>query len=425
MTERNGARSSELSAAGVRRPGSRLIPSPAPQRAAGEADRDQTVQEQQPLRRPELRRPGLVVQLQRLAGNRAVASALASQPGGKRQPGSAQQPATVQRQETTSVAVQPVDLLRTQLAWLDGVVRAADDACVEAQLVSNVMQSPYQDRLRMLIDEVVDSRNWIDGQRAALAGSLADPDQAPSHSPHLHAEAIAVWNRAHVLFRVSDAWRAVFASELLQLLASVGEAQLKRAHDLRQELLDCYAELHRLQRIAEGAGMASAFAKLGVNAAITAISVAYPPVGVAYAIGTLAYEAGKLGVDYYLGSEDGPSAWPLAPAGATVAGAALEGFAGDRQLLATAGKRLGVAGTVAGHLSDVHGTAEAVREYEQAVVGLMDLGQRMERLSRELATLERLLRYPGMARQVIAGLRGHAAALRAEGQVIMQDAGQL
>jgi hypothetical protein len=360
--------------------------------------------------RPGLRQPGLVYQLQPATGILAADTTLARP--------------TIQRDDTAPLTWEErIDRATWTgfTAWFYAANEEAGDVTVRAQLISNWLHSPYQHRLRIYIEGVTDVQNVI------LLGidALSDGRDALRLTADPHGLAERLEERIAGLHEVNEAWTAVIASGILELMARFGEAQLRRARALQEEMRELLAELRRLEEIAQGRELAGAFAQLGINAAITAATIAlavlFPPAGLAVAIGAAATQ---LTVDAMLGPS-GPGLDSFSASGASVASAASERLPRQRTTLRAAGRRLGVLGAIAGTTIDALETREAIAEYEAARARIVAVSNRIDRIHRELGTLRPLLEYPSQARARIAGMQARAETLRRRGQLVLEESGQL
>ncbi|HEY8341015.1 MAG TPA: hypothetical protein VIK95_14190 [Egibacteraceae bacterium] len=357
---------------------------------------------------------GVLAALQRSAGNRAVAALLG---GGTHLLLPLQRQQVDQQEADTRTPEQRVDAATWNgfSTWWASADADATEAAAEADEVGALLSSPYRERLGMLTGELVGSQNLIANGVTAL--------RAGRDAPWLTADPIAraeeLEQQIEAVRAVSDAWRAVLGSGLLELMAAFGEAQLRLAERLRDELAECRRELDDLTRVFNDPKVREAAIQFGVNAAISvaviAISVANPVVGIAVSVGAAATQ---LTLDALLGpSEPGPETFTAA--GASVAGSAAENLSARGTSLRTAGRRLGVAGAIAASALDANEVYQAHR------ARLVRLGQRMDQIARQLERLRPLLLYPRQARALIAGLRAHATRLREEGQLVLSEAGQL
>jgi hypothetical protein len=359
--------------------------------------------------RPLSEQPNAVLQLQQAIGNRAVNAALG-------------RPA-VQRQDTVTPTRDDLVDRATWTGftdWFDEANEEAGDVAAQAQRISDGLGSPYQQRLRMLIDGVTQVQNILLVDIVALM----EGRPAPRLTADPHGLAQRLEERIATLDEVNDAWGAVVASGILELMARFGEAQLRRARALQEEMRDLLAELHRLERIAQGDELKGAFAQLGINAALTGATIAltalFPPAGLAIAIGAAAT---ALTVDSMLGPE-GPGADSFTASGASVASAAAERLPEQRTALRAAGRLLGRVSIAAGTTIDVLETREAISQYEAARARIIAVSSRIDRAHRELGTLRPLLQYPRQARALLVGMRSRAERLRAHGQLVLEEHGQ-
>jgi hypothetical protein len=358
--------------------------------------------------------PARVLSLQRTAGNAAVIQLLR----GPAVHVQRQDPATEEETEQLTVDEQTFDGFET---WAEASIADADDACVEGQETANRLSSPYQERLNMLIAGVVDVRNQVANGVDSLRAGGAAPDITAD------PQGMLLWldEETFNLMDVTEAWDDVMGSGLLELMASIGEAQVARARRLRDELRACERELRDLERIASGSEMRGAFLQTGGNAAISialaAITIANPIAGIVVAVGAAAVQ---LTIDHYLGPSS-PGADTFGAATVSTAGSAMQQLGPAGSALRRAGGRLGTAGAIAGTTIDVLETREAIAQYEAAAGRLRAVGSRFDRLSRELQPLLPLLQYPRTANALIAGLRARAETLRENGQVVLSERGQL
>ena len=388
--------------------------------------------------------PRQVFALQRLAGNSAVAMLLGRPSprvvsrqlrAGGRQPRGAsrtarlpeRQHADLQRQSPTEAAaaeLTPEERIDEATfdgfnAWAEAAIADADETCEDAQLTANRLSSPYQHRLNMLIQDVVDVRNRIDNGKFALGQGRAAPGLTNAPEAWLNELEDSIAD----LREVTDAWDAVMASGLLQLLALVAEAQVALARRLKSELEGLLAEMRELQRIASGAELRQAFAQTGLNVVISGtilvLTALVPPAGVALAVGSAVVQ---LSLDHCLGSP--PGALSYGAAGSSISGARLS-LPRYTPRLQTFGRRLGAVGMAAGTVSDILETREAIQNYEAAAARLRVVGARIDRIVPQLSRLMPLLEHPDMVERMIEGMRSHAETLRENGQVTLATAGQL
>lgn len=351
--------------------------------------------------------------LQRVAGNAAVAHLLSASVGGP----------------TTWLAVQrdpdPIDPASVDARTRPGFFRRCDNALelANATMVDAIdLGSPYRERMGSLIDGVSESTNDLN---EALDRLVAVEGRDAGRAAEAEARVHVLEVRTDQLIEVLEAWRQVGRSQIMELLAAVGQARLDRAQALRRELDELHAELLELRAIAGGAEVDQAMTQLGVNAAIStallAISIANPVVGLAVAVGGALV---TLTIDYYLGPTT-PGLDSQAAAVTGVVGTGLEGFASPGTRLRTAGGRLGVAGAAVGTLVDAGEVQIAIDQYMEARRRLVHVSRRYDRAAREYNRLRPILAYPGMATRTIAGLREQAAVLRQHGQLRLGAAGQL
>lgn len=329
----------------------------------------------------------------------------------------------MQRGEDTASRTERVDAVTWNgfSTWLAAALNEADDTFVQAQTTSNMLTPPHQERLRRLLGEA-------EGLYLVLTNgeeALAQGDPAPRLTANAVPLAHAFEERLEALSDVTAAWDGVLASGIIELLASLSEAQLLWARRLLQELAECRRELERLQRIASGAEMAEAFAQTGINGAISAallaITIVNPVVGIAVSIGAAGVQ---LGLDECLGPTQ-PDVLTYSASGTGLAGAGLERLAQDGSKLKAAGRRLGVVGAVAGTTLDVLETREAIQQYEAARGQIVAVSNRIRNISRDLHRLRPLLQYPDLARAMIDGMRQHAQVLRHQHQVVLREHDQL
>ncbi len=393
---------------------------------------------------PPTLRSGQVLALGGLAGNRAVAALLAPSQAGRGRPhGPAMQP-SVQREgeddegqvegsepEAEGSEAPAADDTRSPEErvddatfagfneWADAAITDADEACVTAEEQSHALSSPYRERMETLIEEVVAIRNAIDEGVASLGAG----GEAPGLTADPQGALEQLEDRASTLADVCDAWSAVVASGILELLARVGEARLAQARRVRDELAACQAELQTLQRIAAGDEMMEAFAQAGIGVALTAagiiLTAMFPPAGLAIAVGSAVV---GLTLDAALGPT-GPDALDFGAGGASTAGAAVEQVAQQGSRLTRAGSALGAAGAVAGTTLDVLESREAIDRYEAAAVRVRVLAQRLNRLAQSYEDLRPILEHPAMLRRILEAMRARAQVLRDEGQIVLEDAG--
>jgi hypothetical protein len=378
------------------------------------------------LRPAAARSAGRVQALQRAVGNRATTALLrGAEAGGGGGGADGQLSFEVQRNggstETRSPEQRVEDATWRGFSVWWSSADAHATAAVEAATAQSVQLSPpYSDRLTALGDELLGVQNEIANGVTFLRLGLP----APWLTTHAIARADELERRIAAVDRVTEAWSAVVSSGLLELMARFGEAQLRLAEHLRDELQECRRELETLRTALGDPKFRGAAAQTGINAAISvallAITVTNPLLGFAIAVAGV---AAQLTADQLLGPTT-PGADAFTVAGVSTVGAAAERAGAAEKLgrgsarLRVAGRRLGVAGAVAASGLDVKETLQAYEEYQARV---RELGQRIGRLSRRLEPLRPLLLYPQQARAMVAALRTQAARLRQGGQIVLQD----
>ena len=394
--------------------------------------------------------PAGVLGLQRLAGNQAVCRLLAgaAAPGAGGSVASprlaadapAQLPApvrggtTVQREDPP--AAEPEARTPEQMvddatfagfrSWARAALADADEVLEGANQQVEVLQSPYSERLGMLVEEVTGQANAIDWGIVALEGGRPAPALADAHGVQLRFE-----EDLEALRQVSDAWAAVTASAVMSLIGMIAEAQVERARALVAELERLERELRDIERILAGGPMAGAFAQMGIGLAITGVLAAITftnPIGiVAVAVGSVALQAG---LDELLGP-GGNDEGDVAGGTATIGGAAMDARGAARNLpaatsrLRVAGRRLGVVGAALGTFLDAREASEAVDQYEAAPARLRAVTARVNAVSRQLDPLLPLLQYPATRDRIVSALRAQAQTLRDNGQLVLAQHAQL
>jgi hypothetical protein len=299
-------------------------------------------------------------------------------------------------------------------AWWADADADAFDALGDEASVAVVLRSPYDARLGMLAAGLERQQNLVANGVTALRNGVPAPFFTDDPLGHAHR----LEDTIQALRDVCDGWRAIVASGIFELLARVGEAQLRYVQQLRDELRECQRELNELSRIFSDPATQQALAQFGINlaisAALVAITVVNPVVGIGLAV---AGAATQLTLDGLLGPS-GPGADSFTAAGAATAGSAAENLAGKRTAMRIAGRRLGIAGAVAGSVIDGN------EVYQTHKTRLARVGARMDQIDRQLYHLRHILLYPEQARAIIGALRAHGERLREHGQLVLETAGQ-
>lgn len=365
-----------------------------------------------------------VLAVQRSAGNRAVGHLL----GRPRSPALDPGVPPVQRDGPTSTATEqtpedPVDQATTPgfSEWAEEVAIDAQAAIAEADQLAADLQSPYGQRLEMLIHDL--------HRRLDVLHEGIDALYEGEDAPQLTADPMGFKERFEEqvigLEEVVEAWGTITRSELMTLLAAMAELQVERARTLRWTLNDIKYELEQLDKLMKSGKLKQAYVQLGINVAITgallAITVA-TPFGMVAA--TLASLAGGVILDEVLGP-GGNDLNDAAAGTASVAGTGMEAATEASQKLSRYGRRLGVVGTVAGLGLDVKEIGEGHTEIARVQERMRELGQRLESVSGDLAMLRPFLDYPERVRRQAFLLRNEAETLRRQGQLVLRSSNQM
>ncbi len=364
--------------------------------------------------------PARLLAVQRSAGNRAVGRLL----GRARSPGPDAGAPPVQRNPLTATSTEqtPEELVDQATApgfseWAELVTEDADEVIARADEQAAGLQSPYRERLEMLIDDLYEI---LDDLHSGI-DALQDGQDAPKLTADPARFQARFEDQMAGLQEVVEAWETVNQSQLTTLLAAIAELQVERAKNLRWKLNDIKYELERLDELMKSGKLGQAYVQLGINVAITGALLAIQfttPVGMV--AGTLASLAGGVILDEILG----PGGNDLNDAAAGTASIAGTGMEASKKL-SKWGRRFGVIGTVAGLGLDVKEIGEGQADIAKVQERMRVLGQRLESVSADLVMLQPFLDHPGRVRRHVLLLQNEAETLRRHGQLVLKSHDQM
>lgn len=332
-------------------------------------------------------------------------------------------------------------------AWSEASIADADDICLDATHVRNMLDQPYRGRLDALIDSVVQLRNAIDDDIYELVRKSRKgvaPHNARRHrqgtrpvhrsqrgmTPHSARLRLQELDDAiKALSDVVEAWRSIFRANLFELLAEIGQSRVNRARSLQREIRSLETQLQDLQRVAQGSELREAFVQFGVNTSIT-VSLAF--LATASAPVTLAITIGATAVQLSLDQVLGPDRIDHVDYGSSSAGVmsdsiqAIEpGLKENASKLKQAGRALGAVGTIVGIADDANEIRHAAGNMSEAIRQLKNVASRLEAFSRELKSLLPILKLPELIEKILRGLQREAQILRDNGQVVLSERQQV